>query len=614
VRHTSPEHRALHLTGVMVAAALWAASLHAQSPGWDVIHDSTLMMPMRDGLRLSTELYRPARGTQLAAGRFPVLLLRTPYALRDSAIVRQARWFAEAGYVVALQNIRGRYRSEGRFTKYADADGPDGYDAVEWLAAQPWSTGKVGMWGRSYAAHAQAMVAMQRPPHLAALLINQGGMADGWDHAVRQGGAFELGRELTWAFQEARRETDDTVAHHALDREPVEAWYARLPLARGKTPLRYVPEYEGYFFDEWEHADDSPYWARPALRWRTRYASSSDVPMLHVGGWYDIFLRGTLMNWEGLSAGKRGPVRAVIGPWVHGGNGRTFAGEVDFGPASAISSFDRDFHLAWFDRWLKAIDNGVERSPRLRLFVMGGGDGRRDAQGRMRHGGAWIDSDTFPLRGTRALRFHLHQSGALDTLPPDATDRSRSFAVDPTHPIPTLGGNVSNRVKDGAFDQQERTTFPMSRPPYPRLRTRSDVLVFETAPLDRDITVIGPINLTLHVRTSGTDADITAKLIDVHPPNADYPDGFDMNLTDGVQRLSYRNGARIRQRVVAGRSYPITFRLFPTANRFVKGHRIRVDLAGSNMPRFDLASMRPLTTTVLLSRAQPSSIVLPIAP
>lgn len=603
----------VRLSVVLLSPLVWPARpLAAQSAApFEVQRDTLVMVPMRDGVRLSTELYRPARDGAPVAGQFPVLLLRTPYELRDSAIVRQARTFAAAGYVVALQNIRGRYRSEGRFTKYADVDAPDGHDAIEWLAAQPWSTGKVGMWGRSYAAHAQAMAAMTRPPHLAALLINQGGMADGRDHAVRQGGAFELGREMTWAFQEARRETDDPIARQLLEREKVEAWYTAMPLKRGQSPLRYVPEYEGYFFDEWEHADDDAYWARPALRWRTRYASSADVPMRHVGGWYDIFLRGTVMNWEGLSRGRRGPVQAVIGPWVHGGNARSYAGEVDFGPDAAIAAFDTDYHLRWFDRWLKGIDTGVDRDARLRLFVMGGGDGRKGSAGRLRHGGRWIDSDTFPLRGTRMTTYHLHADGALR---PEVAPRpgARSFVADPAHPVPTLGGNVSNRVRDGAYDQRERADFPASQAPYLPLRARADVLVFETAPLDRDVTLVGPIELEAWISTSGPDADLTAKLIDVHPPNADYPDGFDMNLTDGIVRLSYRNDARTRQPVVPGTVYRVVLRLFPTANTFAKGHRIRLDLAGSNFPRFDLATRTAVETTVHLSPTRPTRVRLPV--
>jgi hypothetical protein len=611
------------LPSLFLLAAL-AAPVAAQSSSSDVASDTTVMMPMRDGVRLSTVLYRPARGTVASSDRFPVLLLRTPYELGDSTLVRQARWFAEAGYVVALQNIRGRYRSEGRFVKYADVDGPDGYDAVEWLAAQPWSTGAVGMWGRSYAAHSQAMAAMERPPHLKALLINQGGMADGRDHAVRQGGAFELGREMTWAFQEARRETSDSVARRLLEREKVEDWYSAMPLQRGRSPLRHVPEYEDYFFAEWEHADDGPFWARPALRWRTRYATSADVPMLHVGGWYDIFLPGTLMNWAGLSRHHKGPVRAVIGPWVHGGNGRSFAGEVDFGPEAAIPSFDKDFHLRWFDRWLKGIDNGVDRESRLRLFVMGGGDGRKGSAGRMRHGGEWINADTFPLRGTRPVRYYLHGDGSLSTRAPSATEVPLlRYTFDPTHPVPTLGGNVSNRVKDGAYDQRERPDFAGSRAPFLSLRARRDVLVFETAPLAEDLTVIGPVDVVLQVSTTGDDADFTAKLVDVHPPNPDYPDGFDMNITDAVQRLSYRDDSRTRQPVVPGKVYRIVVRLFPTANRFAKGHRIRLDVSSSNFPRFDINSgaaadgsrsraVRLVDNTVHLATTRASYVVLPL--
>jgi hypothetical protein len=597
----------------------------AQTRGLEVTVQHDVRVPMRDGVHLSTELFRPSGPGTSPDARYPVLLLRTPYAIDDSVLVRQARTFAAAGYVVALQNLRGRYRSEGVFTKYADVDAPDGYDAIEWLAAQRWSTGKVGMWGRSYAAHAQADAAKTLPPHLAALLINQGGMADGWDHAVRHGGAFELGREMTWAFQEARRDAVDIVARAALDSARVEDWYTALPLRRGQSPLRVMPEYEAYLLDEWTTADDGPYWARSSLRWRTRYGTTADVPMLHVGGWYDIFLRGTLMNVEGLSRGRRGPVRALIGPWVHGGNARSVAGEVEFGADAAIRDFDTEFHLRWFDHWLKGVDNGVERDPPLRLFVMGGGDGQRNSSGRLQHGGRWIDADTFPLRGTTSRRFYLHADGRLSPDAPRSASAALTFRFDPAHPVPTLGGNVSNRVRDGAYDQRERPDFVASRAPFLPLRARADVLVFETPPLEDDVTVIGPIDVVLHVSTTGLDTDFTAKLVDVYPPSQSYPTGFDLNIMDGVQRLSYRNGRRTRALARPGQVYPLRFRLFPTANRFVRGHRIRIDISSSNFPRFDVnpntgeplgqhRRMQVVDNTVYLSATRPSYVVLPIAP
>jgi hypothetical protein len=361
------------------------------------------------------------------------------------------------------------------------------------------------------------------------------------------------------------------------------------------------------------------------MRWTTRYATTADVPMLHVGGWYDIFLRGTVMNFSGLRRGTRGPVRLLIGPWVHGGNARSFAGEVDFGLDAAIDDFDTAFHLRWFDQWLKGIDTGVEREPAVRLFVMGGGDGRRGSAGRLRHGGRWIDADTFPLRGTREQRYYLHADGRLATAAPQSTNARRTFRFDPAHPVPTIGGNVSNRVKDGAFDQRERADLPGSRAPYLPLRARRDVLVFETPPLEEDVTIIGPIEVVLHVSTTGVDTDFTAKLLDVHPASADYPDGFDLNLTDALQRLSYRDGRRTRALATPGQVYRLVVRPFPTANRFRRGHRIRLDLSSSNFPRFDVNANSgepfgeerrylPVDNTVHLSRTHPSYVVLPIVP
>jgi putative CocE/NonD family hydrolase len=224
--------------------AIRAVALAQAAPGtYDVLREEQVMVPMRDGVRLSTDLYRPARGGQAVAGQFPVLLLRTPYDKGDSAIVRQAHVFAAHGYVVALQNIRGRYRSEGVFTKYSVLDAPDGYDAIEWMGTQSWSNGRVGTWGAPTQPHAGRCCQLN-PPHLRTMVINQGGMSNAWDHAVRHGGAFELGRELTWALQESRRATADPVARRALEQVKVEDWYAALPMRRGTGPLRVVPEYE----------------------------------------------------------------------------------------------------------------------------------------------------------------------------------------------------------------------------------------------------------------------------------------------------------------------------------------------------------------------------------
>lgn len=603
-----------------------ATALQAQAPRpapFDVLRQDAVMVPMRDGVKLYTELYRPARGAVLVDSAFPVLLLRTPYEIRGEEIVRQANAFAAMGYVVALQNIRGRYQSEGRFTKYSILDAPDGYDAIEWLGTRRFSNGKVGTWGRSYAAHSQADAAKLNPPHLKAMIVNQGGMANAWDHAVRHGGAFELGREMTWVWQEARRETADSSVRALLEREKVETWYEQLPLRRGQSPLSTVPEYERYFLDEWTHGDYGPFWQKISLNWAPYYKQTADVPMLHLGGWYDIFLRGTIDNYLGLSAGRRGPVRMVIGPWVHGGNGRTYAGDVDFGPQSAIAGFDVEYHLRWFDHYLKGVPNGVDSDPAVRLFVMGGGDGAKTTTGKLSHGGTWIDGSDWPLPGTSFTRFYLHGDGTLSRTAPGAAGGATTFTFDPSHPVPTLGGNVSARVKDGAYDQRERPDFPGSRPPYLPLKSRRDVLVFETAPLTEDVRVIGPIEVQLHASTTGVDTDFTAKLVDVHPPSADYPGGFDLNITDAIQRMSYRESRTTRSLVTPGQVYTLRIRPFPTANVFKKGHRIRLDISSSNFPRFDVnpntgeplgleRRRKVVDNTVYHSAARPSHVVLPI--
>lgn len=608
---------------VVLAVAVWGRGALAQAP-FDVVRVDDVMAPMRDGVRLHTEVYRPSRGTAAIDSAFPSLLLRTPYEIRGDEIVRQARAFAAAGYVVALQNIRGRYRSEGTFTKYSVLDAPDGYDAIEWLARQPFSNGRVGTWGRSYAAHTQADAAKLNPPHLKAMIVNQGGMADAWDHAVRHGGAFELGREMTWVWQEARRETADPVARARLEREKVEDWYQQLPLRKGQSPLAGVPEYEAYFLDEWMQEGRGPFWDRIALAWKPYYTQTADVPMLHLGGWYDIFLRGTLDNYLGLRAGKRGPVHVAIGPWVHGGNGRTYAGDVDFGAASAIEGFEVAYHLRWFDRFLRDMPTGVDTAPPVRLFVMGGGPGTKDTNGRLQHGGSWITGRAWPLPEARPVRYYLRAGGGLGPTPDPVVGRT-TYRFDPAHPVPTLGGHVSNRVKDGAYDQRERPDFAGSRAPWLPLKARSDVLVFETEPLDRDVRVIGPIEVVLHVATTGHDTDFTAKLVDVYPPSPDFPAGFDLNITDAIQRLSFRDDRASRGPVVPGQPYRLVVRPFPTANLFKKGHRIRVDISSSNFPRFDVnpgtgeppsSSRRQVVVdnTVFHGGARASYVVLPVVP
>jgi putative CocE/NonD family hydrolase len=311
--------------------------------------------------------------------------------------------------------------------------------------------------------------------------------------------------------------------------------------------------------------------------------------MLHIGGWYDIYLRGTIENFQRLRELKKSPMRLLIGPWTHHGDAVGFAGDVDFGPEAALADFDVGFHLNWFDAYLKGRRTPATTQAAVRYFLMGGGDGHKDAHNRLVHGGTWRDADSWPPAGARRTTLYLHANGALDeTATAPGHPASITYRFDPEHPVPTIGGGVSKRLKDGAYDQRERADMPGSTPPYLPLRSRGDVLVFETDPLPRDTVIAGPVEIALFAASTGVDTDFTAKLVDVYPPSADFPMGFDMNLTDGILRASYRDGAKTRTLLTPGQVYRLQIHPFDTANVFKKGHRIRLDISSSNFPRFDV--------------------------
>lgn len=601
---------------ILVAAPLSAAD--------DIVIERNVMIPARDGTLLATDIYRPAVDGVALDGPRPVVLTRSPYDKNRERDVTLAEHLVRHGYVAAIQDLRGRYASQGEFTKYSVQDAPDGYDTIEWLAKQPYADGRVGMWGTSYAAHAAADAAKLNPPALRAMLLNQGGMANARDHAVRHGGAFELGRELTWAFRQIPLEIDDPIVRKRFAQEDIADWYHALPFRRGLNPLSIAPAYEDYFLEEYTHADHSEYWQKISLNWVNHYEQTADASMLHVGGWYDIFLRGTIGNYVALSRLKDSPVELLVGPWTHSGNTRSYAGDVDFGAAAAIDDFHADFHRRWFDRHLKNDKPATSGRP-VRLFVMGTGDGRRDGAGRLRHGGYWTEADGWPLPGVTPTAFYLHGDGTLSRDEPTERESSTTYTFDPADPVQTIGGNVSARVGDGAFDQRERADFPGAEPPYLPLSARSDVLVFRTAPLADDVVVAGPIEVILYASSSAVDTDFTAKLIDVYPPSEDFPAGFDMNISDALVRASYRDDRATRDLIEPGAIYRLVIRPFATANVFKKGHRIRLDISSSNFPRFDVnpntgeplgENRRAITAdnTVYHDLARASHVLLPLLP
>ncbi|MBI4540841.1 MAG: CocE/NonD family hydrolase [Gemmatimonadetes bacterium] len=563
-----------------------------------------MMIETRDGVRLATDIYRPARNGIIVEEPLPMILHRTPYGKSSRGQAERARYFAAQGYVSVVQDIRGRYKSEGTFSKYHDFDAPDGYDTIEWLAKLPYTEPRVGMWGTSYGAHTQADAAKLSPPSLATIVLTDGGTSDSWDHLVGYHGAVEIGRQVTWAFVELQGEPA-FLQLSAADGPPLDGeellnlgkeWLAHLPLRKGLNPLAVAPNFEDYVLEMATLGVDRDYryFKGIGMNWVQYYDQTADVPMYFVGGWYDVLGGGTIDNFVGLSARKQSPLKLLMGPWDHGGQTSSSAGEVEFGPEAAISDYPTAFHLRWFDHVLKGKDTGIDRELPIRLFVMGTGDGHKDENGRLFHGGYWRDEESWPLPGTEFTPYYFHAHGSLRAERPQAERSSTTFTFDPLSPVPTIGGSLT-RFPAGGYDQREREGWFGAKPPYLPLKARRDVVVFQTEPLEDDMEVVGPIRVKLFASSTAVDTDFTAKLVDVHPPSKDYPFGFDLNLTDGIVRARYRNrptvkdlGPKAEELLTPGQVYEFTIMPFPTANVFKKGHRIRVDISSSNFPRFDV--------------------------
>jgi putative CocE/NonD family hydrolase len=609
----------------------------------DATIERDIMVAMRDGIRLATDVHRPARDGKPLPGSFPVLVERTPYGKNNESVrersVRDPRpmnreavaaYFARQGYVVVIQDLRGRYRSEGRFTKYL-GEAQDGCDTLAWIAGQPWCDGRIATFGLSYAAHTQSALASARPRGLAAMFLDCGGFANAYRGGIRHGGAFEL-KQATWAYKQALLSPlakADPVVRAALEREDIGAWFDALPWRRGHSPLKWVPEYEDYLFEQWEHGTFDEYWKQPELYAAGHYDAFDGIPVHLMCGWWDPYVQTTTDNYLGISRRVRGFARLVLGPWTHGERSVTYAGDVDFGAQATLDGALAEdylaFRLAWFERWLKGRKPAED--PVVRYFRMGGGSGRRNAAGRLDHGGTWCTARDWPVPGSEFRAFYLHGDGALRTLKP-TEDAALEFDFDPANPVPTIGGTITSGeplMFAGPYDQRTSGQVYGARPPYLPLAARADVLVFETPPLEEDVEVTGPVAIKLWISSSAPDTDFTAKLIDWHPPNADYPQGYAMNLTDGILRCRYRRSWEHPQMLEAGEIAEITIEPNPTSNLFRRGHRIRLDISSSNFPRFDVnpntgepegrARRRQLAVNrVYVSAQYPSSVILPVVP
>ena len=596
----------------------------------EVLHD--VMMPMRDGVNLATDVYLPR---SRSGATLPTLMTRTPYDKTAEpkpgriAMYGFGYYFAARGYAVIVQDVRGRYASEGVWGFLDDTD--DGVDACAWIGQQSWSNGKVGMWGTSYPGGAQHAIAMAGAPELATVIPVDAVSNLGY-HGMRHNGAFELrfwnwvftgGNNVTWegrnleANAELLQMSEDRVDH-----------LQQLPLRPGETPLKNAPEYESWLVGALDHAANDGFWDEiDIIDFPETYA---DIPVYLVGGWYDSWAASTSANFQKLTAQLKSPVYLIMGPWVHGQHAFHSHGQVEFGEEAAIAD-PLAWRREWFDRWLKDVDNSVGKSApfatKVRIFVMGTGDGRKTADGLLNHGGSWREEQEWPLARTRPTTYFLRSDGSLSSEAPVEDESSAAYDFDPSNPVPSIGGNVSSAegiLIQGAYDQRGGSQFWNCPDPSP-LSSRPDVLVFQTAPLVENLEVTGEVEVKLWASSSAVDTDFTAKLIDVYPPSEDFPEGFELLIEDGITRGRFRESLKQESLLQPGQPYEFTIKLYPTSNVFKKGHRIRIDVSSSNFPRFDVnpGTGEPLNrhthtvvanNTIFHERQRPSSVILPVIP
>ena len=563
---------------------------------YDSIVVPDIRIPVRDGVSLAADLYLPALDGQAVQGKFPAIVERTPYLKDATRYARRGHWYACRGYAVVINDVRGRGHSEGEWYPFAK-EAPDGYDVVEWVAQQPWCDGKVGTMGASYAGSDQSALATLNPAHLACQVIGQG-TSNYHVSSMRQGGALEQ-RFIRYAFrmalssQAALADADLERVLRAEDARIPELFGPPLRFRPGRTALRLLPKYEQWAWDILTHGAYDQYWMQRGYTIDRYWDEHADVPVLFQSGWYDTYPRGAAANFLGLRERKSSPTRLVLGPWRHGENTceESTSGDVEFGIDSPLPLYD-DLRLRFFDQYLKGLDTGLEGEPPVRYFVMGAQRGRppEDLAGHLWHGGEWRAADDWPPPEYRETAFYLHPDGSLRREPaPGAAEPSR-YQYDPLNPVPTTGGSISaaeDLLPSGGFAQRgqpgrffdHRDTLPFA--------SRPDVLTFETAPLEAEVEIAGPVEVILHASSSALDTDFTAKLLDVYPHTVDEPGGYELNVCDSILRARFRNGYERAEPLTPGEVYELRIVLYPNANRFARGHRVRVDISSSNYPRFD---------------------------
>ena len=582
---------------VALVVILFAPFVLAQSAA--PITERGVAMKTRDGVTLRADIYRPT-----GDGPFPVLLARTPY--NKSLMAPIGIEGAARGFVMVLQDTRGRYASEGEWYPFKH-EIEDGYDTVEWAAALPHANGKVGMFSGSYVGATQMLAAIAHPPHLAGIcpIVTASNYHENWTY---QGGALEQWFDESWTSGLAQdtlnrkimAASNATVGENALPLTQYPLFNTDLEPDSPKATQALAP----YFLDWLAHPLYDEYWKQWSIE--ENYPNIL-VPGLHVAAWYDIFLGGSLRNYTGLRA-HAGNDRARNGQHLmviiggHSGNGRT-VGAVDFGPNAPFDENTSILHF--YDYLFLGKQNEFANGKPVKIFVMGKNE--------------WRFEDSWPLERAKETRYLLHSSGnanssagsgLLYTGPMEFRSESPdTFTYDPAHPVPTVGGPLccdSQHLAPGPRDQKD-------------VEARFDVLVYSTPALEHDLEITGPVTLDLFAKSSAVDTDFTGKLVDVGP------DGEAINLTEGILRARFRESTSKADLIEPGKVYEYKIDLWATSNVFLKGHRIRLEVSSSNFPRFDrnlntgksaavTSEFVKATNTILHDRAHPSALILPVIP
>jgi len=554
------------------------------SPTYDVTMLLDARVPMRDGVELSADVYLPRD-----RGPFPTVLVRTPYSNNGDPLIAKGRFLAHQGYAVVLQDCRGRYDSDGVFYPLRH-EAEDGCDTQEWVAAQPWCDGSIGTAGGSYLGITQWLPAPLKHPAVKCLAPRVIG-TEYFDGLAYPGGAFQLNVLATWGLRTNARTAQNISFHNWTELFRV-------------LPLKDLDAAAGRRLPQWAdwvaHSRDDYYW-RP-YDFRQRFGEIT-APAYIMGGWYDLYAWESFQNFIGMREHGGSPEarqsKLLIGPWPHALSASRQTGDVDFGEQSVLDLDGEE--LRWLGHWLKGQDSGLLDEAPMRLFIMGRN--------------VWRSENEWPLARTDYQRWHLHSRGSANSLlgdgvlapAPPGDEPDDAFTYDPRFPAPTTGGNnccSPDIVPWGPYDQ---------RP----VEMRGDVLCYTSAPLEADLEVTGPVHLVLYATSDAPDTDWTAKLVDVSP------EGYAMNLCDGILRARYRESQSAPTLIEPGKAYEYRIRVGVTGNVFLKGHRIRLEISSSNFPRFDRnlntghepgmdAELRPARQQVHHSAARPSHLILPV--